>query len=175
MLTIGVIGGTSGDGRSAGYYTSSVARGRDDYYTGKGEAPGVWFGTGSDAQSSRSFSQVDGGGELPWSLDTLELIDELAAERLPATLLEPGREQREAQAARRREVRENRAWLAEQLPALEALDPKQRAEVAAEAQQRFGDYSTEGWQLRDRVRQLDAAAQHAGAAGDQPAEKAGQA
>ena len=34
MLSIGVIGGWGGDGRSAGYYTASVARGRDDYYTG---------------------------------------------------------------------------------------------------------------------------------------------
>ena len=49
MLTIGVIGGTSGSGRSAGYYTSSVARGRDDYYTGKGEAAGEWFGAGAQA------------------------------------------------------------------------------------------------------------------------------
>jgi len=40
MLSVGVIGGSGGDGRSAGYYTASVARGRDDYYTGKGEAPG---------------------------------------------------------------------------------------------------------------------------------------
>ncbi len=47
VLSIGVIGGRAGDGRSAGYYTSSVAKGRDDYYTGKGEAPGEWFGAGS--------------------------------------------------------------------------------------------------------------------------------
>jgi len=49
MLSVGVIGGSGGDGRSAGYYTASVARGRDDYYTGKGEAPGEWFGAGSEA------------------------------------------------------------------------------------------------------------------------------
>ena len=42
-------GGSGGDGRSAGYYTASVAKGRDDYYTGKGEAPGEWFGAGSEA------------------------------------------------------------------------------------------------------------------------------
>lgn len=49
MLTIGKIGGADADGRSAGYYTASVAKGRDEYYTGKGEAPGEWFGADSGA------------------------------------------------------------------------------------------------------------------------------
>ena len=44
---MGKIGGGGGEGRTAGYYTASVARGRDDYYTGKGEAPGEWFGAGA--------------------------------------------------------------------------------------------------------------------------------
>jgi len=117
---------------------------------------------GAVAQSSRSFSQVDGGGELPWSLDTLELIDELAAEHLPAHLLDPGREQREAEAARRREARENREWLAEQLAGLGAMTPEQRTRVATEATERFGDYSTQAWQLRDRLDALDAGKQPAG-------------
>ena len=47
MLTVGKIGGSDADGRTAGYYTASVASGRDDYYTGKGEAPGEWFGEGA--------------------------------------------------------------------------------------------------------------------------------
>jgi len=49
MVSVGLIGGSSGDGRSAGYYTSSVAKGRDDVYTGKGEADGEWFGAGAKA------------------------------------------------------------------------------------------------------------------------------
>jgi len=109
------------------------------------------------AQSSRSFSELDGGAQLPWSLETVELIDELAGERLPDHLLAPGREQREAQATRRRELVENRVWLAGQLDALEGMDAGQRAQVAAEAKRRFGEYSTQSWQLRDRIRELDAA------------------
>ncbi len=31
------------------YYEASVARGRDDYYAGRGESPGVWCGTGATA------------------------------------------------------------------------------------------------------------------------------
>jgi hypothetical protein len=49
VLTIGKIGGGDAGGRSVAYYTASVAKGRDDYYTGKGEAPGEWFGAGSGA------------------------------------------------------------------------------------------------------------------------------
>jgi conjugative relaxase-like TrwC/TraI family protein len=47
-LSLGKIGGAGSEGRTAGYYTASVARGRDDYYSGKGEAPGEWFGQGAE-------------------------------------------------------------------------------------------------------------------------------
>jgi len=47
VLSLGKIGGADGDARSAGYYTASVAKGRDDYYSGAGEAPGRWFGAGA--------------------------------------------------------------------------------------------------------------------------------
>ncbi len=39
MLGIGVLGASS-----AAYYLDTVASGREDYYLGSGEAPGVWFG-----------------------------------------------------------------------------------------------------------------------------------
>ena len=58
-LSLGKIGGADGDGRSAGYYTASVAWGRDDYYTGRGEAPGQWFGQGAAALGLEG--EVDAG------------------------------------------------------------------------------------------------------------------
>lgn len=42
MLSIGKLGA-----EQAGYYERQVARGRDDYYSGKGEAPGAWAGRGA--------------------------------------------------------------------------------------------------------------------------------
>lgn len=42
MLSIGKV--TPG---RADYYEKSVARGRDDYYSGSGEAPGAWLGAGA--------------------------------------------------------------------------------------------------------------------------------
>ena len=44
MLSIGKI--ALGQHR---YYEQQVAQGRDDYYSGRGEAPGEWAGTGSEA------------------------------------------------------------------------------------------------------------------------------
>jgi conjugative relaxase-like TrwC/TraI family protein len=37
------------DAGSAAYYEQSVATGREDYYSGRGEATGEWVGTGADA------------------------------------------------------------------------------------------------------------------------------
>ncbi|MCW3000544.1 MAG: conjugative relaxase [Solirubrobacterales bacterium] len=45
VLSIGKVGGGQGDPR---YYIDSVATGRDDYYTGPGEAQGRWEGKGAD-------------------------------------------------------------------------------------------------------------------------------
>ena len=48
MLTLGKIGGTNGGHwRQASYYTDQVAQGAEDYYSGKGEAPGAWAGCGA--------------------------------------------------------------------------------------------------------------------------------
>ena len=44
MLTIAKL--RSGPG-SVDYYLGSVAKGIEDYYAGKGEAPGRWIGAGS--------------------------------------------------------------------------------------------------------------------------------
>ena len=44
MLSIGKI--ALGQHR---YYEQQVARGGDDYYSGRGEAPGEWVGSGTDA------------------------------------------------------------------------------------------------------------------------------
>ena len=44
VLSIGKLAGSPEAGR---YYTDAVARGREDYYQGSGEAPGVWTGGGA--------------------------------------------------------------------------------------------------------------------------------
>lgn len=44
MLSIGKLAAGPGAGR---YYVDQVADGREDYYSGEGEAPGRWVGAGS--------------------------------------------------------------------------------------------------------------------------------
>ncbi|HMJ36775.1 MAG TPA: MobF family relaxase [Baekduia sp.] len=46
MLSIGKVGGGAGDPR---YYIDNVARGKEDYYSGRGESPGGWLGSGAAA------------------------------------------------------------------------------------------------------------------------------
>lgn len=47
MLSIGKVGGADADPR---YYLDTVAKGAEDYYTGRGEAAGRWAGSGAAAQ-----------------------------------------------------------------------------------------------------------------------------
>lgn len=47
VLSIGKVGGGQGDPR---YYIDIVAQGKDDYYTGHGEAQGHWEGSGAGAR-----------------------------------------------------------------------------------------------------------------------------
>lgn len=44
VLSIGKVGGGQGDPR---YYIDTVAQGKDDYYSGHGEAQGQWHGSGA--------------------------------------------------------------------------------------------------------------------------------
>ncbi len=57
MLSIGKLGGGA---RSERYYIDAVARRREDYYTGAGEAPGQWLGQGADALELSGEVDADG-------------------------------------------------------------------------------------------------------------------
>jgi len=93
------------------------------------------------AQSQRSFHTLTPGGQLPFSGEVIDQLDELCAEKVPAHVLDRGRDDRERQAAERAKDREDRAWLAEQYEGLEAMSPEQRQAVLAEHEQRFGPYA----------------------------------
>jgi ParB/RepB/Spo0J family partition protein len=54
------------------------------------------------ANSNRAFHQVTIERSMPWAEEVMELIDELAGEKLPAALIEPVLEPRRAQHAGRR-------------------------------------------------------------------------
>jgi conjugative relaxase-like TrwC/TraI family protein len=62
VLSIGKVGGGEGDPR---YYINNVATGKDDYYTGHGEAQGQWGGRGAEGRG------LTGGVEDEQFLDLL--------------------------------------------------------------------------------------------------------
>jgi len=86
----------------------------------------------------------------------LEDLDALAAERLPATVLDRGREQRERQAAERAKDRADSAWYEQQVAQLEAMSADERQTLVADAGERFGSYDPRHWQLKQRIEQLEA-------------------
>jgi conjugative relaxase-like TrwC/TraI family protein len=59
MLTIGKLGASQGQ---LEYYERQVAAGAEDYYAGRGEAPGAWLGAGVDGLSLAAGSRVDRDG-----------------------------------------------------------------------------------------------------------------
>jgi len=76
MLSMAKLGSWGSGQRNASYYTDSVAKGREDYYAGKGEAPGEWAGTG--AQDLGLVGEVSAGALRQIS----EAIDPATGERL---------------------------------------------------------------------------------------------
>jgi hypothetical protein len=116
----------------------------------------VYAEEGAVANSRRAFHTVTVETALPWSDEVPELIDELAAEKLPAALMDPvlaerraRHEQRRAAAAAKAEARARVAELASRLDDLVAdeLDELERlADVA------HGECTMAAWQLRDKVR-----------------------
>jgi ParB/RepB/Spo0J family partition protein len=109
------------------------------------------------AQSGRSFYTLTPGRQLPFSDEVIEDLDELARGKLPAHVLDRGREERERQAAERAQDRENDTWYEEQLAGIESMSPDGRQALLAEVDERFGSYDPRHWQLRQRIERLDAA------------------
>ena len=59
MLTIGKLGASRGQ---LEYYDAQVAKGAEDYYAGRGEAPGTWRGAGARALDLTVGARVERGG-----------------------------------------------------------------------------------------------------------------
>lgn len=61
MLSIGKLGG---GGKTERYYTNAVGRGREDYNSGKGEAPGSWVGAAAGQLGLEGEVDADDLGAL---------------------------------------------------------------------------------------------------------------
>lgn len=126
------------------------------------------------AQSNRSFSPLSVGRSLPWSEAVLDLVDELAAERLADHLTADVRDQRAAQRAQDTERREHKQAIEERTGRLEELTADQRDELLAEASSALGPYSPQTFELRRRIEALAEATEDAQQT-DEPVEEEAQA
>jgi hypothetical protein len=116
----------------------------------------VYAQEGAVARSARAFHSVAVHSALPWAGEVPELIDELAAEKLPAALMDPIVSERRAHHQQHRaaaaakaeaEVRVDELHARIEDLAADELDELERlADVA------YGEFTVAAWRLRDAVR-----------------------
>ncbi len=92
MLSIAKLGGSSG--RSERYYIDSVADGLEDYYTGRGEAPGLWLGAGATQLGLTGTVEADEltqllDGVRPWDGSRLRDVGDRSVTAFDLTFSAP--------------------------------------------------------------------------------------
>jgi hypothetical protein len=111
------------------------------------------------AASQRSFYQLHvGTNGVPWGADALDLLDELAAERLPEHLTQHVREDKER---RRREAeeaerarRKRQADVEALLEGLPDMSDSERSAAVEAFEREHGMYTPERWEIKSRLDEL---------------------
>jgi ParB/RepB/Spo0J family partition protein len=108
------------------------------------------------ANSNRAFHTVTVETALPWAGEVAELIDDLAAEKLPAALMDPVLSTRRAAHAERHAAAAAKAQAQARVAQLEArldeLDVDELDELERVAREAHGMYSVASHAVRDKVR-----------------------
>jgi hypothetical protein len=115
----------------------------------------VYAQEGAVAQSARAFHSVTVQTGLPWANEVPELIDELAAEKLPAALMNPILTERRARLEQRRAAAAAKAQAKARIDELELrehLAAGELDELELLAAVAYGEYTMAAWQLREKVR-----------------------
>jgi hypothetical protein len=111
---------------------------------------------GAVAQSARAFHGVAVHSALPWAGEVPELIDELAAEKLPAALMDPILSERRARHEQHRAAAAAKAEAEARVDELQAriedLAVDELDELERLADLAYGEYTSAAWRLRDAVR-----------------------
>jgi ParB/RepB/Spo0J family partition protein len=107
---------------------------------------------GAVAQSSQSYYHLPVPTGLPWSGEIVDLIDQLASERLPDHLTATKRAERAEQRQKEAERDAFRRSIAERIARGSELDAEERSQLREEIEHTIGRYSP---QAHDLVEQLD--------------------
>ena len=111
------------------------------------------------AASQRSFYQLHVGADgVPWGSEVLDLVDEIATERLPAHLTQRVREDKER---RRREAeeaerarRKRQADVEALLRSLPDMSESERSAAVEAFEREHGRYTPERWEIKSRLDEL---------------------
>jgi hypothetical protein len=113
------------------------------------------------AESAQSFYRLPVPRELPWSPEIVDLIDELAAERLPDRLTAAKRAERATQREQEAERELLRRSIAERVANADELDIDERSQLRDEIERAYRPYSSEAHELCERLDELDDGAREA--------------
>jgi hypothetical protein len=100
-------------------------------------------------------------GGLPWTGQIVDLIDQLAAERLPDHLTASKRGERAEQRQQEAEREGLRRSIAELIAGASELDADERAQLREEIERAYGPCSPEAHELNDQLDELERAASEA--------------
>ncbi|MFP5364307.1 MAG: ParB/RepB/Spo0J family partition protein [Thermoleophilia bacterium] len=116
----------------------------------------VYAQEGAVANSSQAFHTVRVQSAMPWAGDVPELVDAIAAEKLPAALMAPVLEERRALQAQRRAAAAAKAdalaRVAELEQRIDELTGEELDELERLSRVAHGEYSAQAWKLRDAIR-----------------------
>ena len=107
------------------------------------------------AQSAQSYYHLPVPAGLPWGGEIVDLIDELAAERLPDHLTAKKRAERGEQREREAEREALRRSIADRIGRGGELDADERSQLREEVEQAYDYWSPEARELREQLDELD--------------------
>jgi hypothetical protein len=116
---------------------------------------------GAVAQSAVSFYSLPVPRGLPWAGEIVDLIDELAAERLPDQLTAKKRAERAEQREHEAEREALRQSIAELISRGDEIDGEGRTQLRGEIERAYGRYSLEACELNEQLDELDREASEA--------------
>ena len=102
---------------------------------------------------------------LPWSGEVVDLIDDLASERLPDHLAAKKRAERAEQRQQQAELVILRESIAERVARGGELDAEERSQLREEIERAYGRYTPHAHELNEQLDELDREASEA--AGDE--------
>jgi hypothetical protein len=116
---------------------------------------------GAVAQSAQSYYHLPVPCGLPWSGEIVDLIDDLASERLPDHLTAKKRAERAEQREQEAELVILRESIADRLARGGELDTEERSQLREEIERAYGRYTPQAYDLTEQLDEFDREASEA--------------